>query len=236
MKIDVFTICYNEEVLMPYFLRHYSTFCDRITIYDNQSTDRTVEIAKQNSKVKVISYNSDNKIRDDIYRQIKNNCWKQSDADWVIVCDMDEFVYMVPGDTRMNDYTIIKPRWWEMISDHLPETEGQIYEEISYGVPSGRPAKALMFSPKFVKEIGYGVGAHAIHPKGDVRVLETPFINVLHFKMLSLDYFINRFALLRSRLSDLNKQRRWGYHYEFSKEQLTKDYNEAWNNKKQIPV
>jgi len=194
-----------------------------------------VELARQNPKVTVLSYDSGDKIRDDIYRNIKNNCWKKSKADWVIVCDMDEFVYTAHGDKRIKDFTIIKPVWWEMISDHLPTTDGQIYEEIDYGVPYGRPAKALMFNPKAIKDINYGVGAHTLNPKGDVRILETPLINVLHYKMLSLDYYLKRFALFSSRLSVINRKHKWGYHYDFDQETLIKAYNEAWENKKQIP-
>lgn len=36
MKIDVFSIMRNEEDLLPYFLRHYETFADRIFIFDSK--------------------------------------------------------------------------------------------------------------------------------------------------------------------------------------------------------
>lgn len=35
----------NEEWMLPYFLRHYEPFADRIIIYDDDSTDATREIA-----------------------------------------------------------------------------------------------------------------------------------------------------------------------------------------------
>lgn len=235
MKIDVFTLCYNEEVLMPYFLRHYLSFCDTVTIYDNKSTDRSIDIAKQNRKVKIISYSSDNSFRDDIHRQIKNTCWKDSKADWVIVVDFDEFVYLVPGDTRMYDSTIIEPCWWDMISDKLPSTKGQIYEEINQGriLPE---SKMVMFRPSFIKDIRYEVGAHTCSPIGDVRLLKTPLISILHYKMLSLDYYLNRTNLLASRLSKMNKSKRWGFHYNFPHEQIVQYYEETWKIKRQISL
>lgn len=235
MKIEVYTICYNEEVLMPYFLRHYSTFCDKITIYDNYSTDKTIEIAKSNPKVIIIPYESGNTIRDDIYREIKNNCWKGSKADWVIVVDMDEFIYIPHWDPSLSRFSIIEPSWWEMISDHLPTTEGQLYSEINQGVYSDS-TKRVMFAPKSIQSIGYEVGAHKSRPKGDIRIIKSPSVYLLHYKMLSLEYYLNRTALLSSRLSELNKQKKWGYHYNFSQESIIQFYNDCWRDKKPIPV
>jgi hypothetical protein len=233
--IEVFTICYNEEVLMPYFLRHYLSFCNHVTIYDNMSTDRSVELCDGNSKVTTIPFKSDDSLRDDMHKNIKNNCWKGSKADWVIVCDFDEFVYNFDGKVA-KDYTIISPEWWEMISDHLPTTKGQIYEEINQGIPKGRPAKCLMFRPKFIKEINYAVGAHSLDAKGQVRMLNTNKILTLHYKMLSLKYYLDRTTLLRTRLSEMNKKKGWGFHYNFSEDSIIQYYQDSWRDKKQIPI
>jgi hypothetical protein len=234
MKIDVFTLCYNEEVLMPYFLRHYSSFCDHITIYDNMSTDRSVKLAEANPKVTVIPYDSQNTVRDDLYKRIKNTCWKHSKADWVIVCDFDEFVY-IKDEKVLKDYTIINPDWWEMISEHLPTTEGQIYEEINQGVLSDS-TKSVMFRPDEIKQINYQPGAHVINPLGRVRILRTSQVLILHYKMLSLKYYLDRVELLRKRLSTINKRKKWGFHYSFSKESIIQFYKDWWRDKKQIPI
>ncbi len=235
MKIDVFTICYNEEVLMPYFLRHYLSFCDNVTIFDNGSIDHSLEIARQYSNVKVHNFYSENSFRDDIHKDIKNSCWKKSKADWVIIVDFDEFVYMVPGDTRMNDVTIIEPAWWDMISDKLPTTDGQIYEEINHGRML-KESKAVMFRPSAIKEINYEVGSHTCSPIGDVHMLKTPLISILHYKMLSLEYYLNRTKFLASRLSEMNKKKGWGFHYNFPEEQIIEYYKETWKIKKKIAL
>jgi glycosyltransferase involved in cell wall biosynthesis len=46
MKVGLTAPCFNEERFLPYFLRHYSTFCDKIFIFDNCSTDKSKEIIK----------------------------------------------------------------------------------------------------------------------------------------------------------------------------------------------
>ncbi len=44
MKIEAFVICKNEELIMPHLLNYYSQFCQKITFYDNESTDNTLNI------------------------------------------------------------------------------------------------------------------------------------------------------------------------------------------------
>lgn len=223
MNFDVYAICYNEEILLPYFLRHYSKFCRNIFIYDNMSTDRSPEICSQNPKVTRIQYNSGNQIRDDIYLDIKNNCWKNSDADWVIVCDIDEFVV---GSFDPEHCTIVSPDWWEMFSDKIPKGDRQLYEIIDQGVCLGQATKSIMFKPGSLKEINYIPGCHANNAQGDVRLLQTGTVKLLHYKYLTLQYVLDRYALFASRLSEQNRKNGWGFHYEFSREKVEQYYNE----------
>ena len=94
-KIHLYSICYNEQVMLPHFIDHYSSFCDKLFIYDNFSTDLSSDICKNNAKVEFLNFETGGEIRDDIYLTIKNNVWKRSrgEADFVIVCDVDEFLY-----------------------------------------------------------------------------------------------------------------------------------------------
>lgn len=234
MNIEVFAICYNEEIMLPYFLRHYSQMASKITIYDNYSTDRSEEICRSFEKVKVIKFDSGNQIRDDIYLQIKNNCWKGSKADWVIVCDIDEIVVELNAPTPIDDYTVIMPDWYEMVSDRLPSTEDQIYREINEGVCQGQISKCLVFCPDKIKEINYHPGAHGIDAAGDVRVLHTSQMGILHYKYLSPEYVIERHRLFQSRLSKINIEMKWGVHYNNSAEEIRGRWKELWEKRVRI--
>jgi len=228
MKIEVFAICYNEERLLPYFLRHYSSFCDEITIYDNQSTDSGPALCKANPKVHLISYDTSNEIRDDIYLQIKNNCWKRTNADWVIICDIDELVYNphIREYLEETEYTAILPSMFNMYSEKFPTTPGQIYDEVNKGVPCG--PKLNLFKPSDIKEINYDPGCHIAHPEGNVTVDKNSDIITLHMRYLSKEYLIERNRMSYQRLSKVNKKMGWGVHYGFPIEELKQQFDKEF--------
>ena len=236
MTIEVYAICYNEEALLPYFLRHYESFADRIIIYDNYSTDHSPEICAAHPKVEVRKYNTGNEIRDDIYLQIKNNCWKNSKADWVIVCDIDELVY------RMNIHhalkatwaTVIAPALFNMYSDEFPTTPGQIWQQVTLGVPGG--AKLNLFRPDQITEINYDPGCHVAHPEGNVIIdkEEDQAFKTLHMRFLSKEWVIARNELSRQRLSKLNKEMGWGIHYHATPVEISADFDRDIKNATEI--
>jgi glycosyltransferase involved in cell wall biosynthesis len=224
VKIEVYTICHNEEKILPYFLRHYTRFAD-VIIYDNFSTDRSREIAASFG-ARIIDFDSNNQLRDDLQIEIKDNCWKGSKADWVIVGDTDEFVYHkdLLQTLKTTRATVISPKLYNMFSEVFPSTEGQIFEEITMGIEGG--AKLNLFRPGEIKSINYSPGCHHADPKGNVIFVDIPSILTLHMKNLSRQYVIERNAYLGPRLSAINKRNGWGYHMKFG----AKEINTAFDN------
>lgn len=214
MKIDLFAICYNEELILPYFLRHYSQFCDNITIYDNYSTDKSEEIAV-NAGAKVVKFDTNNEFREDLQMQVRSNCWKSSDADWVIVCDCDEFVYHsnLIDVLEQTDSTIFYLKVFDMYSLMFPTTKGQIYEEVKMGYHNvnfgGTGVKPILFKPSEINEINYASGSHKAVPLGNVKANTVSDIKLLHMRYLSKEYVINRNAEYGKRHSEVNKRNGW---------------------------
>lgn len=219
VSVHVHAICWNEEKLMPFFLRHYSSFCDKIFIYDNKSTDRSVEIAKKNPKVVVESYSTDNQIRDDKYLLIKNNSWKHTSkgAHYVIVCDMDEFVYHENISDKLKDfyakgYSLIKTDGFNMISENYPETDEQLTSIVKNGVRFEPYSKICIFDPAKIRDINFSAGCHQIRPRGDCS-LHVSDIKLLHYKFLGRDEYVKRQLQYKQRMSKINIQNGWGAHY-----------------------
>lgn len=215
MKIDVFAICYNEEIILPYFLRHYKQFARNITIYDNMSTDSSVDIMNV-AGVKVVSYDSNNEFDESTYLKIKNNCWKDSDADWVIICDMDEFIYHPNLKTILENTTAthIITEGYEMLSEVLPIGDKQIYDEIKFGFFKVDYSKPCLFKPSGITESNFNPGCHTAKPEGNVISADDTRIKLLHYKYLNRNILISKYAHYAKRQSEEMKRKGWG-NYQF---------------------
>lgn len=219
MKIHAHIIAYNEEKLLPFTLDYYSIFCEKIFMYDNMSTDNSDNIYKKYPKVEVIKWDSNNEINESNYCNIKSNSYKNlsKDADWVISCDCDEFLYHPNLIEILREYdekgiTLPKIDGYEMFSEEFPNYDGLlITEKITegYGVV-GVLCKQIIFKPTV--DIKYGWGGHTNFCENCVTN-ETPELKLLHYKYINLDYVINRYQHLQERLSDFNKENNFGYHY-----------------------
>ena len=220
--IDAYIICWNEEKIIRHTLNHYAGFCRQITLLNNFSTDSTVALAhKYYPSVKVIDYDTNNETRDDILQEIKNNCWKQSTADYVIVCDTDEFLYA--GDMRrqlemLYEHNVALPlvMGYNMGSETFPDNfDIPIYEQVKYGVRERLFDKQIIFSPRYVAEINYALGCHECRPilkEEKMRDLAIEF-KLLHFKYLGKEYLYEKHEAYANRLSLFNIRTSVGSHY-----------------------
>lgn len=82
-KISGLIITYNEEKNIQEVLECFD-FCDEIIVVDSFSTDKTVEIANQNPKVRIIQ----NKFED--FTKQRNLALEHAKNDWVLFLDGDE--------------------------------------------------------------------------------------------------------------------------------------------------
>lgn len=82
-KVSGLIITFNEEKNIQEILENFN-FCDEIIVVDSFSTDKTVAIASQNPKVKIIS----NQFED--FTKQRNIALDAAKNDWVLFLDGDE--------------------------------------------------------------------------------------------------------------------------------------------------
>jgi len=239
MVIDLFSICYNEEVIIPYFLKHYKQFVNNLTVYNNESTDSSVQLL-ENAGVNIINFSTNNQTNEMKLVDIRNNCWKNSKADWVIVCDIDEFVYHpnILNILENTKATQIYPEGYEMMSENLPTTEGQIYNEIKMGYSTDNfdtniypgwkntYSKGCVFKPSEI-EPNFGPGSHWCFPQGNFIPEKNSGIKLLHYKYLNREMLIKKYDLYRSRHGDFDKQNGLGNYQEWGAEEINKQFD-SW--------
>ena len=236
-SIDIYVLCWNEIQLAPFVVDYWKKVARHVYIFDNGSTDGSIEYFKKYSWISVNHFESDG-FNDIIHKEIKNKCWKGSDADWVCVSDFDEVLYSEHffDDVKWldeNGYTIVEPNWINCFSKtNIPQYEDDklLHNLIDGGVIGG--SKKIFFKPSEIVDMNYGPGAHYCSPIGNVKIVNK--LNVIHFKNLGYDYILNRNHMYRNRLSETNKKYGFGIHYTFSDEKYISDMENDYKSIKPI--
>jgi hypothetical protein len=198
-------------------------------IIDEYSDDGSTEIAKANEKAVVIQMNTDG-INDDIFCKLFDEGPKQLSngvADYVVCVDIDELLY---GDVSKMEGDLLVPEGWQMISEKLPTTEGQIYEEVTEGVPDLMMSKPIVRRPHI--DIHYAHGRHSCQS----YTIQTaaPYLKLLHFRFLSPEYVQSRHNKNWPRIAKCGKDIGSGIHTKpgWDGYQSMKWYQDALKEKK----
>lgn len=221
--LTIYTITYNEELVLPHFIKWYRLRFPncRIVVYDNESTDNTAQIAIDNN-CEVVSYSTNNQLSDSAYLKIKNNVWKEAETDWVMVVDCDEFVDITENDLlelESNKKTIVKAVGFNMCNiEGLTELA-----DIRHGVRAEQYDKSILFNKKFIQEINYEAGCHTCNLKGVVNY-STGIFNLYHMHLINEQLLIDKYLRNADRMSEENKKNKWGYHYLQSEETIRANY------------
>lgn len=232
MRIHLYTICWNEIQLLPYFLRHYQEICDKIFVYDNGSDDGTQDLVAEHPLCELRHIDSQGQYHEGALLKVKGQFWKESrrTADWVICCDIDELLFHPHLLTYLREcqergVTIPTPAGWQLLNSRFPTGGDQIYSEIKTGFPDPFYAKRIIFNPSAIDEMNYTPGCHSAAPVGNVIEHADPLLKLLHCKYLGLEYVTQRNALLAARLSEFNRARGFGHQYLTAPERLAEQFN-----------
>lgn len=241
--IHAYFLCYNEANILPHLLKHYLSFCEKVVILDNHSTDNSVEIVKSFENTEVIPYNSNGELRDDIYIQLKNGVWKNSvgTADYVIVGDTDEFLFHEDIVKFLTDkfhkgYTVFRPKGFHMVADEEFEltTSDDIFKSVTMGVRTEVLDKMMIFDCNKIKEINYTFGCHMAKPVGTLKIYQGDDFKMLHYKFMGIKDHMYKQKIRGERLSQFNKKFGLGIYYLFSEEEQIKDYRGYLNKRKKV--
>lgn len=224
MDITIFTVTFNEEFHMQYMINHYrKNFPNcKIVVYDNYSTDNTVNICKNNN-VEVIFFDTNSKFSDTKHIEIKNNCWKNSNSSWILTCDTDELLDINESqlyEEELLGTSIIRFEGYNMVNLEGDST----LETIKYGARAVAYDKPYLFNKNHIKEINYSVGCHSCNPIGNI-ILSKNIYKAYHYRFINLELTLNRCALYGKRLSDENIKNGWGLHYLKKSKEIEEEYS-----------
>lgn len=237
MKISIFLICHNEEILLPKTIEHYKKYLpsSTFTIYDNMSTDRSVVIAKELG-CNVFSFDTDEEMDDFKITKIKNNCWRAVLDGWVIVSDIDEWLCIDEEWLEKEEQegsTILETQGFQIIADSKKKdlSDINIHKE-SFGFACEAHSKKICFKPKDV-EINYTLGGHFCEPKGNVKFGGSYMVK--HMDWLGLEFKLNKNKV---RFERSEKMRKLGMytHYKENEKEIISMFNTNKEKRQNIEI
>lgn len=182
--ISAVVLTKNEEKNLPQCLESIK-WCDEILVIDDNSTDKTVEIAKKfSAKVFTRSLN-------DNFAQQRNFGLQKAKEDWILFVDADE---VIPPDLKEEIIVAVKNK--TMFGYYLKRQEFFNGKALKHGETThyllrlGRKGKG-----KWQREV------HEIWKiKGEIGKLKNPLFHYSHPTLSEFIEHINRFSTLHAQL------------------------------------
>lgn len=230
--IHLYAQCWNDAWMLPFFFRHYDGLVDRYILYDDGSTDGSLDILRAHPRVELRRFpRSESRSFVLSEQALSNDCWKESrgQADWVIVTDIDEHLV----HPRWHDYmaeqhrlgtSLIPALGFQMINDIRPRQDEQLFPCYPMGAPWTKMMKPSIFDPSAIAEINFLTGRHSAAPEGRIQLPEQDEMLLLHYKYLSFADTHRRHGELRAGLGPSDIDTGWGHKYSWSEDDLRSDW------------
>jgi glycosyltransferase involved in cell wall biosynthesis len=239
--ITIYLMCFNEEVLIPHTVKYYRKRFPgaEIVIIDNQSTDRSTELAKDLGCT-VHTLDTSNEFDEFRLTSARNTVWKTAKTDWVLICDMDEYLVASTKDLvaeKRRGTTILKTKAFEMVGESQKENISNIQlTRVAKGFRLSSYDKSICFRRDKITDIHFDLGSHTASPQGEVKYSEKEYL-LYHFKFIGLPYRNKQRSYVNRRKSKamLNANKS-GLPREFEPEILAKNYNEKLGKSKPLPM
>ena len=246
LKIEWYTTTFNEEVQLPFAIEYWKRFIQddvdfHVNVFDNMSTDNTVNILSQYPWITIFKFDTRGQMDEEALTYIRNNCWINSDADWVMMTDLDEVFYskdIISELKSMKEQGIgaVACKWYALTGDNVPEHKDGVllHQQIGRGYQQfinhrdgfKQYGKIQLFNPKLAKRMNYSMGMHYAFP--GCPIVFNPNIYQFHFdKGFGADYKVKKRRELWDRLKPTLRQRGVCEEYGWAEEKIRKDYQDC---------
>jgi len=231
MKITIISMWYNEAMIAPYFLGHYS-FADKILIgLEATSSDSTLALLEKTKNVEIEELRFPDGIDDDLKIGAFNGMIANQDCDWVYAVDSDEFLF---PQRRMDHRLVLSNQgdanlvWADMWNVHRHLSDSDLdpampaASQRRHGAAQIHHGKPVICRPNAGLVLGPGQHTYAANP--GIIVSPDRFHGV-HWQMVDAEMSIDRLIRgRRDRMSQHNIEKGYGSHnFACTEEQIRKE-------------
>ena len=189
-RIYLFANCWNDAGILPFFFRHYDSLVERYVIYDDGSTDGSLDLLAAHPRVDVRRFvwtHPDSFVLSELdhYNEIWKEC--RGTADWVLLVDLDEHLHATDFGGLLKAYrsqgiSVVPAFGFEMVTDDFPSPAETLVQTRRLGVPSPAMSKLTAFDPCAVDQLNHAPGGHSSEPTGRLVAPPRDSVRLLHYK------------------------------------------------------
>lgn len=227
ITLDCYTFTWNEERLLPKYLAYYGPLCRRILVYDDASTDKTVEILKAHPKVELRSLEVEKDSCIETQTALINQIWRESigKVDWVLLNAVDEFVGpdLLGALQKHKDegHIIVKPRGYDLLAEKVTDKIRMAF--------SPYRTKPSLFRPDLIAEINFHPGAHVAsflsHEGEEIPQIEKTSLEMRHYRYIGREETWQRYQELNKKRRHGDWKQAFGHQYGYSREEFDEEFD-----------
>lgn len=246
---------YNEQDIIPFVKQYFAKMIEagidlKVVIYNNQSTDKSVEMLSDLPYVEIREFFTNNEMNDVIMAKLRNTCWLECkdkpDVDFCVVCDLDECMYSNDwlgelSKMKEGGYNVLGNIWYALCGDSFPKYDNNMLlhqiigkgyrQHINHREEYGHLGKFILFDPHQIDYMNYSVGSHIAYPQPELKLYVSDKIFTIHFnKGFGLKYFYNKRHKMYQRLSVTNLTHGMCLEYGYDYERIKNEYEGYQNN------
>lgn len=231
---------YNEALILPYFLRHYSYLDEIHVLYETDSRDESLEILSRAPNVVIEECHIEGGLDDIDKINLINQVVRKIRADWLYVVDPDELIFPPFNESpydflKRQSCDVVRSGMFQVYrhrddrdldpsSDPIPQRihgDPDLFatEPQSHRVPNYTYVKPNIVRPS--KKIRFLPGQHRI--SWNPRVSAELYIGV-HWQMADPSFAIARRMERKARVSERNRRHQWGWqHFDITVEKIMRE-------------
>jgi hypothetical protein len=222
MTVHLYTLCWNEADILPFFFRHFDPVVDRYVVADDGSTDGSLDILRAHPKVEVRRFQrvvADSFVLS--HQRFQNEVWQESRgaADWVIITALDEHLTVRGGlgpylaRCQAEGVTLIPALGYQMVSEDFPAPEETLVQTRRQGAPYHRMNKLAIFDPAALTDTGIQPGRHLSRPTGRIVYPRRDELMLWHYKLMGKQRMLDRQRAQSKALGAGDVAHAFGAHY-----------------------
>lgn len=243
MKICIIVLCKNEMDILPFVRKYWERISADVIVYDNGSTDGSLEYLSDIPYVTIKHFDSDGH-NDIIHKNVKEQAYLEykNDYDIIIISDMDEIFFFddfkaVSEAFIDGGYNILMTPIISLCEDFKPPySEDKYLHQLCHKFYRQRMnhmkgfddfSKLSIFNTKVTDRVNMSVGQHYVKTSPDMKImLSNNGFNLHICNGFGEDYFVKKRKMQSERLSETNKRYGMGIEYLKTEEESRNEYRD----------